>query len=45
MAFSVASVLPSPAKLLTLLNVVEELEVVEEVEEVEVAGVPQAIQT
>ena len=45
MAFSVASVLPSPARLLTLLNVVEELEEEELEEEVEVAGVPQATQT
>ena len=45
MAFSVASVLPSPARLLTLLNVVEELEVVEVEEELEVADVPLATQT
>ena len=45
MAFSVASVLPSPARLLTRLNVVEELEVVEVEEELEVADVPLATQT
>ena len=44
MAFSVVSVLPSPARLPTLLNVVEVLEEVEEVEE-EVAGVPLATLT
>ena len=45
MAFSVASALPSPARLLTLLNVVEAMEVGEVVEVVEVAGVPLATQT
>ena len=47
MAFSVACALQSPARLLTLLNVVEEEEeeVVVEVVEVEVAGVPLATQT
>ena len=42
-ASSVVSVLPSPARLLTLLNVVEEGEEVVEVEEV--VGVPLATLT